>query len=110
MQTNKIQTYLGFCIRARKIVFGAENVETQKKDVYLLMMDEALGKSSQKSVFQAKEKTHAPLLIVKENLLSELLRRPAVKAVAIQDKNLAAAILDAANGDPQFKFYSGGNN
>ena len=91
-------------------MFGAENVETQKRNVYLLMMDEALGKSSQKSVLQAKQNTNAPLLIVKENLLSELLRRPAVKAVAIQDKNLAVAILDAVNGDPQFKFYSGGNN
>ena len=32
------------------------------------------------------------------------------KAAAVKDKNLASAILTAAEGDGSYKLYSGGNN
>lgn len=110
MKNSKVQTYLGFCIRAGKIVFGAEEAEQQKKGVHLLLMDEAVGNSSQKAVYKAQEKFRCPLLIVEKNRLGELLHRPAVKAAAVKDGHLATAILDVATGDPQFKLYLGGNN
>ena len=34
LEKNKIETYLGFCIRARKIVFGVDSIETQKKEYF----------------------------------------------------------------------------
>ena len=46
MGTSKIETYLGFCIRARKIVLGAESIERQKKGVVLLIADGGIGKNS----------------------------------------------------------------
>ena len=110
MQTSKISTYLGFCLRARKIVFGAEEAEKQKRNVFLLIMDEGVGKSSQKSMLKAKENLGCPLVVAAPDALGQALHRPAVKAVAIQDKNLAEAILSIVESDPQFKFYSGGNN
>ena len=36
LETSKIQTYIGFCIRARKIIFGAEMIERHKKGIPLL--------------------------------------------------------------------------
>jgi hypothetical protein len=42
--------------------------------------------------------------------LAEWVHRPAVKAVAITDKNLASAMIKCAEGEPKFKSYSGGNN
>lgn len=110
MALKKIETYLGFSVRARKIVYGAENAEAQRKGVYLLVCDKKLGASSFKLMQKAQERLGCPLLIAKENLLSELIHRPAVKAVAIKEKNLASAILSAADGEPQFKLYSGGTN
>lgn len=107
---NRIETYLGFCVKARKIVFGAEEAEKQKRDVFLLLFDEELGKSSQKSIAKAMEKFACPTFIIKAGALGELLHRPAVKAAAIKDKNLAAAIVDAASCEPQFKLYSGGTD
>ena len=110
MEKNKIETYLGFCIRARKIIFGVEMLERQKKGVKLLMADSAIGKNSLKPTLQAREKFGCPLIMTDENLLGEILHRPAVKAIAITDENLAAAIVAEAKNQPQFTFYSGGNN
>ena len=106
----KIETYLGFCIRVRKIIFGAEMIERQNKGVRLLIGDGSIGKNSLKPMLKAKEKFGCPFLMTDEGLLGEILHRPAVKVVAITDDNLASAILSVAESDPQFKLYSGGNN
>lgn len=110
MEKSKIETYLGFCIRARKIIFGVEMIERQKKGVYLLIVDGSIGKNSLKPTLQAKERFGCPLLETTAGGLGETLHRPAVKAVAITDNNLAAAILSVVDSEPQFKFYSGGNH
>jgi hypothetical protein len=108
--TSKIETYLGFCIRARKIVLGADSIERQKKGVFLLVADGGIGKNSLKPVLKAKEKFACPLIMTEEGVLGEKLHRPSVKAAAITDDHLAKAILSVVDSEPQFKFYSGGNN
>ena len=110
MEKSKIETYLGFCIRSRKIIYGAEMIERQKRGVSLLVIDGAIGKNSLKSILQAQEKLACPLYITSEGMLGAWLHRPAVKAVAILDDNLASAMIKSADGEPNFKLYSGGNN
>jgi len=107
---SKIETYLGFCVRAGKVAYGVDNVEKAKKGVYLLIADEELGANSFKIMIKAREKLECPLLIASKGVLSEFLHRSAVKTVAIKEKNLAAAMLSAIADEPQFKLYSGGNN
>ena len=91
-------------------MFGVEMLDRKKKGVYLMLIDEALGKSSLKAVLLAKERLDCPLLSCKAGALGALLHRPAVKVAAITDKNLAEAILSVVGGDAQFKFISGGND
>lgn len=110
MEKSKIETYLGFSIRSRKIIFGAEMIERKKKGVYLLVIDGSIGKNSLKTILLAKEKLGCPLYITDEGSLAEWVHRPAVKAVAITDNNLASAMIKSADGEPKFKLYSGGNN
>ena len=110
MEKSKIETYLGFCIRSGKIVFGTDNIEKQKRGVCLIITDKGLGASSFRSILKAKEKFACPLVIANEGVLGETLHRPAVKGVAITDKNLASAILTSVQSELQFKLYSGGNN
>ena len=110
MEKSKIETYLGFCIRARKISFGIDEIEKQKKGVFLLLSDETLSENSFKVMQKAKESFTCPLILTKAGRLGELLHKPAVKAVAIKDKNLADAIVSVAKGESQFKLYSGGTN
>ena len=110
MEKSKIETYLGFCIRSRKIIFGVEMIERQKKGVSLLVIDGGIGKNSLKSILQVQEKLHCPLYITDEGMLGAWLYRPAVKAVAILDNHLASAMIKSAESEPKFKLYSGGNN
>lgn len=106
---NKISSYLGFCIRAGKIVFGVDRIETLKK-AYLLLADEELKENSFKIMLKASEKFSVRLIVTEEKLLGELLHRPQVKAVAITDEQLALAIIKAMESKPQFKLYSGGQD
>ena len=110
MEKSKIETYLGFCVRARKIAFGADDIQTLKKGVFLIVCDQSISPNTFKTIEKAREKFSCPLLITQQDSLGALLHKPAVKAVAIKDKNLALAILSVANGEPQFKLYSGGTN
>ncbi len=109
VEKSKIETYLGFCIRSGKIVFGAEMIEKRRKGVFLLVMDGSIGKNSLKSVLRASERLGCPIYITDEGALSAWLHKPAVKAAAILDNNLASAMRKAADGEPKFKLYSGGN-
>ncbi len=111
MEQSKVHTYLGFCIRAGKIVYGMDNIAETKKRVHLLIADCSISENSFKNLLKEKERLGCPLLTTeKSGQLEELLHRPSVKAVAIKDKNLAAAILSVAGSGPKFNLYSGGNN
>ena len=110
MEKNKIETYLGFCIRAGKIVFGVDRLEKHKKGVHLILVDGSVGKNSLKPALLAKERLHCPLVMADNGVLGETLHRPAVKVAAITDEHLAAAILSVVGGESQFKLYSGGDN
>ena len=105
---SKIETYLGFCIRSRKITFGVDETAKQKK-CCLLLVDNALGESSLKEMKKTRERLQCPMLVVDDGVLGALLHKEGVKAVGIKDKNLASAILSVAEDEPQFKSYSGGN-
>ncbi len=105
----KISTYLGFCIRAGKIAFGINRIESQKR-AYLLIADGELGKNSFKAMIKEQDRLNCPLIVTENGLLGELTHRPTVKAVAILDENLAVAIEKETRQKLQFEFYSGGEN
>lgn len=110
MIKSKLETYLGFCVRSRKIIFGVEMISRQKKGVKLLLCDDGMGASSLKIIKNAQTALRCPLWMVESGVLGEILHRPAVKVVAITDEHLSAAILSVVAEKPQFKLYSGGNN
>ena len=49
MANGKIGTYLGFCIRSGKLVFGVDGAEKLKRDVYLLIADKTLSENSKRN-------------------------------------------------------------
>ena len=109
MVKSKIQTYLGFCVRARKIVYGTDEIETQKKSVFLIVFDETLSENSLKNLYKTSERLGCPVIKAKKDALANALFKPAVKAVAVKDKNLANAICDCLEEDSDFKIHFGGS-
>ncbi|MDE6412245.1 MAG: hypothetical protein K2L02_06955 [Clostridia bacterium] len=94
MDTNKIEAYLGFALRAGKLVLGLNSIETVKKGVYCLLLDEGAAKNSHKEARKLKEKFACPLIIIKD--LGALIKREGCKLAALKDSSLAEAILKEA--------------
>lgn len=103
----KIASYFGFCVRSGKIAYGVDEIEKQKKSVFLIVVDGDLGASSTRAAVKAKEKFGCPLLVAEAGTLGEWLHKPAVKAVAIKEKHLAEAILESLKEEPKLKIYGG---
>ena len=102
---NKLTSYFGFCVRSGKIAYGVDDIEKQKKSVFLLVFDEELGGSSTRVILKSKEKFACRAIVAERGVLAELLHKPAVKAVAIKDKHLAQAILSVLDGEAKLKIY-----
>ena len=107
---SKMETYLGFCIRSGKMIFGVDNIEKQRKGVKLLIVDGELGQNSLNTMLKLQGRFACPMLMTDNGVLSKRLHRLGVKAVAITEEHLASAVLSAVDSEPQFKIYSGGNN
>ena len=94
MDGNKIEAYLGFALRAGKLVLGLNSIQTIKKGVYCLLLDEGAAKNSHKEARKLKERFACPLIIIKD--LGALIKREGCKVAALKDSSLAEAVLREA--------------
>ncbi len=90
MQKSKVETYLGFCLRAGKLTMGVNAVETVKKGVFLLVMEEDTAVNSRKAIEKLRNKFNCPLVAVTG--LESFVGKPNCKLAAVRDKSLAEAI------------------
>ena len=108
---NKIRTYLGFFFYIGKIVLGTDDIGNVKKGAYLILADENIGATAKKRLCASAERLRCPLYFctnAEEGGLGAALCRPAVKAAAFKDKNLAKATQEALSGNEKWNLYSGG--
>ena len=105
MAQSKVKSYIGFCKRARKIKLGSSAVGTLKSGVYLLLLDSQAAKNSLRYALKYKKKFNCPLLVCGDNF-EELVGKKNCRLAAIQDKNLADAILNS--GEPGYELYTEG--
>ena len=94
MAQNKVHSYIGFCKRARKIVLGSSAIGTLKSGVFLLLLDKEAAKNSKRYALKYKRKFNCPILVCSDNF-EELVGKQNCRLAAIQDKNLADAILNS---------------
>jgi hypothetical protein len=64
---NKIQTYLGFCIRAGKLVYGTDNIEKQKKGVKLIVCDKALADNAMQKLQKESVRLACRILLTEKD-------------------------------------------
>ncbi|MCL1945016.1 MAG: hypothetical protein FWF56_04350 [Firmicutes bacterium] len=90
---NKLTTYLGFCIKSGKIIYGIDNIISSHKLMYAILYDKSL---SQNAISKAKtyaQRNSIPIIEL-DCLLQDILHKPNCKIVSILDKNLANAIMN----------------
>ncbi len=105
LEQSKVRSYVGFCIRARKISFGITAIGMLKSGVFLLILDGDAAKNSIRYALKFKKRFACPLLICKYGF-SDLVNKPECKIAAIKDKSLAEAILNS--GEDGYEIYTGG--
>ena len=94
VDARKIETYLGFALRAGKVTLGLNSIEALKKGVYCMLLDEGAQKNSQKQARKLHERLRCPLVVIEG--LGALIKREGCKVVAVRDPSLAGAILREA--------------
>ncbi len=105
MAQSKVRTYIGFCKRAHKIILGSSAIGIQKGGIYLLLLDKNAAKNSLRYALKFKRKFNCPLLVCGDDF-EELVGKPCCRLAAIQDKNLADAILNS--GESGYELYTEG--
>ncbi|MDE7380198.1 MAG: hypothetical protein K2N14_04005 [Clostridia bacterium] len=99
----KVETYLGFCLRARKIVLGSGSVDAVKKGVYLIIVCSTASENTFKVALKYKNRFSCPLLICKVGL-ADVLHTDVCKIAAVKDAELAKAII--ANAGDEYELYT----
>lgn len=94
----KVETYLGFCIKARKIALGAGTIDLLRKGVYLLIVCSTASENAMKLAIKFKNRFSCPLVICKIGL-ENVVHKSGCKIAAVRDENLARAICDNLNDD-----------
>ncbi len=94
MSVNKIYSYIGFAIKAKKLRCGVNVVETLKKNVFLLILCSTASENTFGDAKKLKNKFNCPLLVLKGESLENLTHKPNCKLCAVCEPNLAKVIID----------------
>lgn len=92
----KIYTFIGFAIKARKIRIGVNAIATLKGNVPLLLLCRTASENTKQDALKLAKKYNSTIVLSKDRL-EDLFCKDNCKLVAILDQSLANAILDNLN-------------
>ncbi len=90
-ERSKLQSYLGFSIRAGKLVTGVNAIECTRKRIYALVMCSSAAKNTRKDAEKLRDRLQVPLCIADN--LAELVKKENCKLCALLDRSLAGAVI-----------------
>lgn len=94
MAADKMKAYLGFALRARKLVLGVNAVKVTRGRVDLLIADKGASPNTKKEIESLKKRFSCPLVWVED--LEDLTGKAHCKLAAMKEEHLAKAILGEA--------------
>lgn len=89
---NKVESYIGFAIKAKKIITGQSLLKHSKEKFYLVLVCSSASKNLINLATNIAQKNECEL-IVSNILLDEVSHIKDVKIMAITDENLSQAII-----------------
>lgn len=106
MLKSKDLTFIGFSVKARKIIYGLNLIESDKKRKYLMLLCNSASDNTKKAVTDYAKRKNITILITQDILLEEIVNKTNCKSAALTDKNLATAVLE--NISHNFITFDGG--
>lgn len=107
MAKNKVESYLGFCVKARKIVMGSGAVDVQKKGIYLVIVCSSGSQNCFKLALKYKNRFSCPLMVCRCGL-ENALHKQGCKIAAVTDEGFAKAII--AEACEEYEIVAGGED
>lgn len=92
MQKSKIESYIGFAIKAGKAVMGYNAIVTAKAKKYLLICCRTASYNAIDKIKKLAHKQQCMLAMLYKGSLEEITGKKNCKVIAICDKNFAAAL------------------
>lgn len=92
---NKIESYIGFAIKARKVGWGVDNIVAKREKPYLILTDSSLSTGSKRKLANYASTHNIDISELEE--LTSIIGRGA-KAIGVNEPNLAAAINKVMKG------------
>ena len=89
----RVKSFVGFAVRANKVVWGTDNVLAYKKKLRLVLVSADLAVNALEKLTAYCEAKPSALRILADVTVAELVHREGVKAIGITDKNLSDAII-----------------
>ena len=89
MNSEKVKTYIGFAVKAGKIIFGTDNLLEKKQHPKIILTDPSLSDNSREKLKGYAEKKGIDLMVLP---ISEYFPGRNCKAVGITEPNLAEAV------------------
>lgn len=99
MATDKVISLLGFAIKAGNVVFGSDSIERCRKKKFLILFCHTLSDGTKEKLL--RDNKGIPAAISRTLTVGEITHRPGCKALAVTDRQMAAAIMDYMNGSYQ---------
>ena len=94
---DKIETYIGFCIKGRKAVIGINALETYKKKLYCIFVCNTLTENSTNQVKKINGKFNVPIIKVCGKTLEKVSFLQGCKVLALTDIELSKAVMENLN-------------
>ncbi len=90
MEKDKVETLIGFAVKASKLVYGSDNIVGGRKKPLVIMCGSA-AENTRKSVIDFCNRTKTDLIITKKTL-EEIVYRKNCKVIAFKDAQMAGAV------------------
>ena len=87
---DKVETYIGFCIKKGSVVFGLDNVKRYRKKMYIVVATQSVSPKTLANTEHFCRERNIQLVVVPDY---DLLAKRNCKVLGICDKSLADAIV-----------------
>ena len=96
---DKVDSLLGFAVKAGKLIYGVDNMLLHGKKRYLVVVCKTLSPRSLKNCLNYASRCKLPIIRSVTRPLEEVLHKTQCKAVALTDRQMSEAILKNIGND-----------
>lgn len=91
-KNEKIESLLGFAVKAGKVVYGIDSIESAKTRVYLAFMCKSVSENTAEKLVALAQRKLIPVLLC-EKPLEDVVFRKNCKVLGVCDRQMAQAML-----------------